>query len=112
MIIDQLVSIRRGVNKTRDADDRYDNRFLVLNRDFSADELANYCLNYHHIDEENRITIFDMKNKIIHSHKCLLESIADGKHLLQNNDIVVSATGKDIYLYQGVDNVVCVEQNY
>lgn len=112
MIIDQLVSIRRGVNKTRDADDRYDNRFLVLNRDFSANELVNYCLNYHQIDEENRITITDMMKKIIHSHKCLLESIQDGKHLLQHNDIVVSATGKDIYLYQGADDVVCVEQNF
>lgn len=112
MIIDQLVSIRRGVNKTRDADDRFDDRFLALNRDFSANELVNYCLSYHQIDEENRITIFDMKKKIIHSHKFLLESIPDGKHLLQNNDIVVSATGKDIYLYQGADDIDCVEQNY
>lgn len=47
MKIDQLVSIRRGINKTRDADDRYDNRFLVLNRDFSANELVDYCLSYH-----------------------------------------------------------------
>lgn len=112
MKIDQLVSIRRGVNKTRDADDRYDNRFLPLTKDFSANELVDYCLNYHLTDEENRTTVFDMKNKIIHSHKCLLEPIPDGKHLLQNYDIVVSATGKDIYLYQGADDIVCVEQNY
>lgn len=112
MKIDQLVSIRRGVNKTRDADDRYDNRFLSLNRDFSANELVDYCLSYHQTDEENRTTVFDMKKKIIHSHKSLLESIPDGKYLLQNNDIVVSATGKDIYLYQGADDIVCVEQNY
>lgn len=112
MIIDQLVSIRRGVNKTRDADDRYDNRFLELNCDFSVNELADYCLNYHQIDEKNRITIFDMKKKYIHSSKCNLEPSLNGKHLLQNNDIIVSATGKDIYLYQGADDVVCVEQNY
>ena len=58
MKIDQLVSIRRGVNKTRDADDRYDNRFLSLTRDFRAKELVDYCLNYHHIQYINQIQIF------------------------------------------------------
>lgn len=112
MKIDQLVSIRRGVNKTRDADDRYNNRFLSLTRDFSSNELVDYCLNYHQTDEENRTTVFDMKKKYIHSSASKLEPFVNGKHLLQNNDIIVSSTGKDIYLYQGADDVVCVEQNF